>query len=155
MKFNGIIDDRGFYQGEWKFYFTVDSLKSEGEYIDSKKEGKWTYFYPDGSKKQIGKFKDGKASGTWYWYYFNGELHREESYYRGKEDGHSVEYDELGLVIIEGEYLDGYKEDEWYYKVGDTEEKGEYKDGEKYGMWVVRYDNGRLNFKGSFDDLPG
>jgi antitoxin component YwqK of YwqJK toxin-antitoxin module len=148
----GIIDEQGLYQGEWKFYFAKDSLKSTGEYVDSKKEGKWTYFYPNGTKKQVGKFKDGKATDTWYWYYENGEIHREESYYKGKEDGHSIEYDELGNVITEGDYIDGYKEGKWYYKIGDTEEVGTYKDGEKYGKWVVTYDNGKLNFKGSFVD---
>jgi antitoxin component YwqK of YwqJK toxin-antitoxin module len=148
----GIIDEQGFYQGTWKFYFNQDTLQSEGEYEDSKKEGKWTYYYPNGKVKQIGKFKNGKPSGSWYWYYEDGVLHREESYYKGKEDGHSIEYDELENVITEGEYIDGYKEGEWYYKVGDTEEIGSYKDGEKYGKWIIKYDNDKINFKGSFVD---
>ena len=148
----GIVDEKGLKQGPWKYYFGGDSIKVEGEYIDSKKENKWTYYYKNGVKKQIGRFKDGKATGTWYWYYENGELKREEAYLRGKEDGHSVEYDELGVIITEGEYIDGLKEGEWYYKVGDTEEKGNYRDGEKYGTWVIRYDNGKLNFKGDFVD---
>jgi antitoxin component YwqK of YwqJK toxin-antitoxin module len=61
----GIVDESGLYQGEWKFYFDSGEVKLEGEFIDSKKQGTWTYYYPNGKKKQVGKFKKGKASGTW------------------------------------------------------------------------------------------
>jgi len=146
----GIVDENGLYQGEWKFYFEDGNVKLEGKFVDSKKEGSWTYYYPNGKKKQVGRFKKGKASGTWYWYYKNRELHREESYVRGREDGHSVEYDEEGEIITEGEYIDGFKEDSWFFKVGDMVETGDYREGLKHGKWLGKYDNGKVAYKGTY-----
>jgi antitoxin component YwqK of YwqJK toxin-antitoxin module len=100
--------------------------------------------------EQQGKYQNGLPQGTWIWFHENGTKHREELYRKGKEDGASVEYDEEGNIIVQGEYIDGSKDGKWFYKVGDHQEVGKYTDGLKDGDWVYTYDNGKKNFVGAF-----
>jgi antitoxin component YwqK of YwqJK toxin-antitoxin module len=85
------------------------------------------------------------------WYYPNGQLLREETYRNGKEEGIVTEYDSLGNVITKGEYVNGVRNGEWFYHVGDHTEKGKYVEGERDGMWEYYYEDGQLAFTGNYD----
>lgn len=151
----GVVDQRGQRQGEWKEYYLTGEKRAEGKYKDGKKEGKWTYFFKSGKTEQKGSYKKGRSNGSWRWYYENDQLHREESYRRGKEDGESVEYDRNSNVISKGEYVDGLREGPWIYQVGDHTEEGEYIGGEKHGIWKHLYDDGTKNFVGEYENGAG
>lgn len=149
----GVIDGSGYYQGEWVHYYPKGGKRAEGKYVDGRKEGEWTYYYRDGDVEQVGSYAAGDQMGTWKWYYPNGDLHRKESYRMDEEDGKSVEYNREGKVINEGEYIDGKKNGEWTYEVGDHIEKGEYIDGNRDGVWKHYYKkNEQLKFEGEYLD---
>ena len=85
------------------------------------------------------------------WYYSNGIVLREESYRKGKLDGHYVENDSLGVVVLEGDYGDGLKQGKWYRSINDHKEEGEYVDDERNGLWVFTHSNGTKMFEGKFE----
>lgn len=155
LKAEGIIDKKGEYQGPWKIYYSSGEIRATGSYVDNLKDSVWTYYYRDGSVEQKGEFDGGTHVKYWRWYFKNGDLRREEYYRRGKLEGEVIEYDSTRNVIVKGNYLDGYKEGEWFYDVGDHTERGQYSMGMKTGEWKHFYPNGKLKFKGEYkDDLP-
>lgn len=152
----GIIDDEGLRDGAWKEYYPNGALKSEGNYNKGKRIGQWKFYHPNGQLEQIGSYnKDGKEDGQWTWYYATGDLLREESYFNGMMDGFSIEYDEYGKVIAEGEYIEDYREGPWKFNYGDFRSEGEYLNGMRHGEWKTYYDTGELSFEGEYiEDNP-
>jgi antitoxin component YwqK of YwqJK toxin-antitoxin module len=146
----GMIDSLGRRIGMWKLFYPDGKLRSEGEYVKGLKEGPWSYFFEDGSVEQKGVYKEDVPTGKWQWFFAGNKLHREEYYRRGKEDGHAVEYDELGNVINEGDYSNGAKSGAWILTVNDHKEEGLYLDGERDGVWTWTYGNGKKSFQGEF-----
>jgi len=148
---NGLLDDSGKKQGNWKFYYETGELKSEGDYQSNKKIGEWKYYFITGSIEQKGSYADGRLSGKWFWYYETGELLREENYSKGLPEGESVEYSKNKEIITQGKYIDGTKSGKWYYKVGDIIEEGSYKEDDRIGKWKYFYPNGRLKYECNYD----
>ncbi len=147
----GIIDETGSKEGDWKDYYDSGELKAVGTYRDNLQTGRWSFYYKDGKKEQEGSYLRGLYDGLWTWYYENGNVWREESYFNGKEDGVATEYDELGNIITKGEYINGEKEGPWYYKVNDHTEEGSYQTGLRSGIWKYYYEDGVLQFEGNFE----
>jgi len=152
----GIIDEAGIRDGEWKEYYTNGALKSEGLYDKGNRIGEWKFYHPNGQLEQIGSYnKDGKEDGEWIWYFATGDLLRQESYYNGMADGFSVEYDEFGVVIAEGEYIEDYREGKWIFNYGDHKSEGEYSSDMRHGKWKNYYSDGIVSFEGKFiEDNP-
>lgn len=150
----GIVDEKGIFRGDWKYYYITGELKGEGAYKDGVKDGLWVYYHINGELEQKGKYSKGKPSGDWKWYYANGQLEREEGFRGGLRDGMVVEYDTIGNVMTRGEYLDGMREGEWYYNVGDHIEKGAFVADLKDGLWEFYYKNEEetLMFEGEYDN---
>jgi uncharacterized protein len=150
----GILDTIGLQQGMWKEYHPNGELKSQGEYINSKRVGAWKFLHPNGKTEQEGKYdRKGKAQGPWKWYYENGNMLREESYRNGLQDGIMTEYDENGKVITKGEYIDGSKEGPWFFEMNDYREEGNYKADQRDGEWKHFYiPSGKLRYQGKFVD---
>lgn len=147
----GMIESGGIFTGEWKTYYPDGKVKSQGTYVEGKKDGKWVYYYPDGKKEQEGKFKNNVLSGQWLWYYHNGQLKKEEYFNsKGLHEGTLVEYDSLGNELARGEYFNGKREGEWFYHVGDFKETGSFTYGEPDGIWTHYYQNGKIAFKGEY-----
>ncbi len=147
---DGISDDKGQKDEYWKFYFSGGNIRSEGNFRDNKRIGLWKFYFPNKLLEQEGNYKNGLEDGLWTWYYPDGSLRREESYYRGEEDGMSVEYDNKGVIIAQGEFIEGFEEGEWIYKIGDQIEKGVYKAGERDGLWQHFFSDETIKFSGSF-----
>lgn len=147
---DGITDEKGQKDEFWQFYYTSGQLKSEGNFNDNIRHGVWKYYFPNGQLEQTGTFRSGMEDGLWTWFFNDGSLRREENYYRNLEDGASVEYGKNGEIIAKGEYIEGLKEDEWYYHVGDHTEKGAYNAGEKDGIWGYYYLDGIKKFSGIY-----
>ncbi len=146
----GLVDRPGNFQGDWKLYFESGELLAKGAYLNSERTGEWVFYFKNGKIEHRGKYDEGLPQGDWKWYHPNGVLRRNDYYRRGKEDGHSLEQDEDGNIISEGEYVNGYREGQWFYHVGDHTEKGAYLDGERQGEWIYEYPGGQLNFKGEY-----
>lgn len=150
----GVMDEKGKQQGIWKEYHPTGELRATGEYKDGKRIGEWVFYHVNGKIEQKGKYDaKGKAQGKWKWYYESGNLLREENYLDNRLDGKMVEYSDSGAVITRGEYLDGQKEAEWFYQLGDYREEGVYKSDRREGVWKHYYNsNGRVRFEGNFID---
>ena len=70
-------------------------------------------------------------------------------------DGFSIEYDEFGVTIAEGEYIEDYREDKWVFNYGDHKSEGEYLNGMRHGSWTNYYNDGIKSFEGKFiEDNP-
>jgi antitoxin component YwqK of YwqJK toxin-antitoxin module len=146
----GMIDSLGRRIGEWKLFYPDGKVRAQGKYAYGLREGNWTYFFTNGKTEQSGVYKTDWPTGAWKWYYFNGQLHREEMYRNGKEDGTSIEYDTVGVVINEGEFSAGARNGKWKLTVNDHIEEGQYLDGERDGLWVWYYGEGNKMFEGEF-----
>ncbi len=146
----GIVDETGSKEGNWKDFYFSGELRAEGNYRNNRRSGKWVFYYKNGNKEQEGTYLRGLPDGLWTWYYENGNLLREESYFNGREDGESIEYDINGIIVTKGSYLNGEKEGEWMYRVGDNYEKGSYDTGLKTGTWYSYYPNEELRFEGEY-----
>lgn len=147
----GLIDEAGYYQGYWEYYYLSGELKSKGNYKDGKKFGEWVYYFKNGNIEQKGKFDlNGRFTSKWKWFFENGNILRQEEFLKGIEDGYLIEYDINGNIITEGEFLEGEKEGEWFYKLNDHEENGKYLYGERNGYWEFKHPNGKTAFKGVF-----
>ncbi len=152
----GIIDEAGIKDGPWREYYPNSALKSEGVYDNGKRIGEWKFYHPNGQLEQIGSYnKDGEEDGPWTWYFATGDLLREESYFNGMIDGYSIEYDEFGVIIAEGEYIEDYREGKWVLNYGDHKSEGEYLNGMRHGSWINYYSDGIKSFEGKFiEDNP-
>ena len=42
---DGIVDEAGLRQGEWKHYFPGGQVQSTGRYVNGQREGKWIFYY--------------------------------------------------------------------------------------------------------------
>lgn len=149
----GILDDFGHEQGQWKEYHPNGQIKSKGEYKDGKRINDWVFFYSNGKIEQKGNYdKKGRAQGIWIWYYDDGKILREENYVDDLQEGIMVEYGDTGNVITKGNYIEGLKEGPWIYEIGDYKETGEYKLNKRQDLWKHFYNNGALRFEGNFID---
>lgn len=151
----GIVDIQGRYQGYFKFYYPDGLLKSSGNYSNGRKTGKWFFYFRNGKIEQTGNYKNGYTDGKWIWYYENGHIFRNETYDNGKEDDEFIEFYIDSTIIARGLFLDGLKDGEWFYDVGDHIEKGKYINGLKEGLWQYFYPSGTLMYRGKYlRDLP-
>jgi antitoxin component YwqK of YwqJK toxin-antitoxin module len=150
----GILDTAGSQQGMWKEYHPNGKIKSEGEYLNSKRIGEWVFYHPNGKIEQKGKYdKKGKAQGAWKWFYESGNILREENYRNNLQDGLMTEYSDGEKIITTGQFVDGLKEEKWTLELLQYREEGEYKADKRDGEWKHYYlENGKLRFKGKFID---
>lgn len=146
----GIVDESGNFNGQWKDYYPDGKVKAEGTYVDSKRTGIWKFYNSQSKVEQIGSYSNGRPDGLWKWYYENGSVLREEEYFQGERDGVYTEYSPDGDIIAQGQYTDGEKNGFWKIKSGDHSEEGNYIIGLKDGQWKSYYNNGTLKFKGNF-----
>ncbi len=146
----GIVDEKGFKNGDWKDFFESGQVRATGKYKDNKKDGVWTFYFQTGKVEQTGKYKANKPDGKWTWYYPAGAILREEVFTNGKEDGPLAEYRENGEVITKGEYIEGEKTGVWYYSVGENTEEGSYKNDARDGKWKHYYKGRKIEFEGSY-----
>ena len=122
---DGIVDEQGLKQGEWKEYYETGELKSQGKYNNGLKIGEWKFYYKNGKIEQTGIYlKNEKPDGEWKWYYENGNLLKEENYSAGIGNGLMTEYSDSGAVISKGKYSDGMEEGFWIYQLGDIRMEG-------------------------------
>ena len=147
----GIIDDAGNRNGGWKDFSPEGVVMAEGAYADSRRTGTWKFYSSSGKLEQAGSYSNGRIDGTWRWYYPEGELLRAEEYYQGRRDGAYTEYTREGDIIAQGTYADGERNGEWKFKSGDNTETGSYLLGLRDGQWKALYPNGKLRFKGNFN----
>jgi len=147
----GIYDERGNQQGNWKEYYTSGEIRAEGKYENGKRIGPWKFYHQNGKLEQAGTYvKGGKPDGDWKWYYESGSILREEHFERGKPEGEMREYNDSGKVITKGNFLDGDMDGNWFLDDGDEREEGTYKSGQRDGLWKFFFTNGKVAHQGKY-----
>jgi antitoxin component YwqK of YwqJK toxin-antitoxin module len=132
----GVVTEKGERDGIWKEYYDDGKLRAEGKYNKDVKTGSWKYYHFNGQLEQEGDYNgEGLPEGEWRWYYASGDLLREEFYYLGRLDGAMIEYDKDGMVLTQGEYIEGLEDGKWIYIVGEARIEGSYVDGMRNGPW--------------------
>jgi antitoxin component YwqK of YwqJK toxin-antitoxin module len=160
---SGVIDDRGFIQGNWSDVYPDGTPKDKGKYVNGRRSGHWLFYDPFGKIMQEGEYKNGKEEGEWQWYFPDGSVRLRQNYENGLLNGLSVEYSDSGKIIAKGQYVDGLEEGEWQYftegQASDGKKNGEriigkYVNGERTGEWRYYWTGkgGKLSFKGIFRD---
>ena len=76
----------------------------------------------------------------------------EEEFENGVENGLLIEYARNGDIVAKGTYIEGIKEGEWYFNVGDEIQEGSFKADFKDGLWKHYYPDKTLRFEGSYVD---
>jgi antitoxin component YwqK of YwqJK toxin-antitoxin module len=147
----GAIDSSFRKQGPWEEYYPDGTLKSKGSYLNDVKTGEWNYFFQEGQKEQIGGYKNGKPDGNWRWFYESGKTLREEKYRFGKLDGYATDYSINGDTLAFGEFVDGEREGNWFFRQGNVLIKGRFVAGEFDGEWTHFYLDSKISFKGGFN----
>lgn len=135
----GLYDDRGRKQGEWKYYYPDGTLKAIGDYVDDMRMNQWKYFYEDSTLEQVGRYYYDVPDGTWRWYFEDGELRKEQEFRDGLENGNIIEYNDSNEVIVRGQFIDGLESGIWEYTSHNVIETGEFIQGERNGRWIVKW----------------
>lgn len=135
----GKMDTLGNRQGKWKLYYDDGSILAEGSYLDNKKTSNWIYYFQNGKIFEKGSYVNNLANAEWTWYYETGEKLLVQNFKNGIEDGISYELNIKGDTIAKGYYVEGTKNDFWYYKIGDEYSSGKYYFGSKSGEWKKYY----------------
>ncbi len=168
---SGVIDDRGYIQGNWSDVYPNGAPKNKGKYVNGRRSGHWIFYDPHGKVMQEGNYRGGKEEGEWLWYFSDGNVRVRQNYENGLLNGLSEEYSDSGVITAKGRYVDGLEEGEWeYFLEGDSSAnsstngkatgermKGKYAAGERTGEWRYYWASKgkKMSFKGSFrDGLP-
>jgi antitoxin component YwqK of YwqJK toxin-antitoxin module len=154
----GIVDDRGRFQDNWREFYPDGTIKAEGRYRNGRRVGKWRFFFPNGTLEQEGSFnREGEYHGEWIWYHSNGQIHVIQNYEKGLKDGKFREFAYDGETIIsEGHYIEDERHGPWIINTGIERSEGNYRNGERHGKWRnFSVNTGTLTFEGSFvDGIP-
>ena len=154
----GIVDDRGRFQDNWKEFYPDGTLKAEGRYRNGRRIGKWQFYFQNGTLEQVGHFNNnGEHHGEWTWYHSNGQIHMVQNYEKGLQDGDFKEFAEDGKTMVsEGQYIEGERHGNWIVNTGIERSEGRYRNGERHGKWKTHcLQEGKITFEGSFvDGIP-
>jgi antitoxin component YwqK of YwqJK toxin-antitoxin module len=153
-----------YFQGkkhsEWKRYSKDDQkLVHSTFYRFGLKHGSFRSYYDNGNMHIKGFYKKNEAHGKWIEYTFDGKLKRTEQYLHDVKHGAEEIYrdgekvwtnyfnngDPIGMyriyrfneLIVEGEYNDGLRTDEWkyYHDTGELGAYGSYLLNEMHDKW--------------------
>ena len=154
----GIVDDNGKKQGDWKEFYESGALRAAGKYLNSKPIGEWIYYFEDKPIEITGSYtRKGEKEGEWLWYYPNGNLLSKETYSEGLLDGENFSLTIEGDTLECGKFVAGQEEGKWYYINDSVRVEGNYSDGKREGVWKTYYANGKLKSSQSYshNELDG
>lgn len=167
-------DKTGKKQGPWKEFYTNEQIKTEGFYLDGKKDGYWKTFDEKGLLISTVKYNDGdlvkNAEEVDFLdirktFHPNGEVATICNYNsQGNREGICREFDSTGTVISASVYkngkllgvgladMDGIKTGHWkeFYEDGSLRAEGDYVQGQRFGEWIFYYRDGKIEQKGSY-----
>ena len=166
-------DQNNLKQGKWYTFYENGNVKTEGNYIDGKKNGYFKDYTENGDLISVSKYindilQEEAAEITKLdvrnEYYPDGKIKVRATYRNGVPEGIRREYNKDGEIeksfiyqngIITGEGIvkeDGAKNGHWkeFYPDGSLKSEGEYKDDKPVGEWKYYYADGKLEQKGKY-----
>ncbi len=148
----GLIDEAGRKQGNWKNFYSTQVVQSEGKYINGRKDGLWLFYFQNRKTEQKGSYANGKPTGNWFWFYENGSKRREGAFENGLENGFFAEFNEFGDTLSQGNYALGKKSGLWKIHVNDHIEIGNFANDKETGEWKYFYADGTPEYTGNYTD---
>ncbi|CAN5394475.1 toxin-antitoxin system YwqK family antitoxin [soil metagenome] len=168
-------DANGLKQGAWKTFFENGKVKTEGHFLDDKKNGYFKEYNEFGNLVTITKWENGQLVKnppelakieTVITYHNNGRPKEIGNYKDGVPEGVFRTYSDSGTIIGAEVYLEGIlvgkgifdaagvKQGHWleYYDTGELRGEGDYKDGVKVGSWKYLYENQKTEQIGKYDN---
>jgi antitoxin component YwqK of YwqJK toxin-antitoxin module len=143
LRYEGITDLNGKRQGLWKEYYPTGELRAMGYYKNSAQINDWHFYFLDKTVEITGSYNaKGQKDGEWLWFYSSGDTLMIENWEAGELNGRFVEYDEAGIPVSTGEFVEGSEEGVWQYRNGGFKEEGSYFDGMRQGLWRAWYPDG-------------
>ena len=126
------------------FYFIIHAYPQEMNGLDhaGRRHGKWVKNYPSGNIRFEGNFEHGIPTGIFRYYHENGKLRVIMKHTEGNAEASAEIFNEAGIRIAQGAYLNEQKSGEWVYY---NEEDGKvlsvehYRKGQPHGIWKVYY----------------
>ncbi len=107
--YKSLEDEPLIKHGPTTTYHPSGSKKSEGTYVENKRQGLWKFWAEDGACKQ-GIFTSGSKAGIWQTKNAQGSVTLEESYSRGKLHGKRTAYHNDGTVASEDLFHNGVRQ---------------------------------------------
>jgi uncharacterized protein len=167
-------DANGQKQGSWKEFWPNGKIKTDGRYLNDKKDGYFKEYNEFGNLTNVTKWKDGvlvknppelAKIETQITYHNNGRPKQIGNYKDGVPEGVFREFDTTGVIVAaevwkdgvlvgKGLYDDkGVQQGHWleYYETGELKGEGDYKDGAKVGQWKFYYADGKTDQLGKYD----
>ena len=151
--------------GQYISFYSNNSVKSKGEYVNNLQNGLWTYYFENGKIKGQGNFKNGNGEdisessgvprngreGNWKFYYESGKLSQETNYLDGLLNGKSVIFYENGNLSADEQYVNGKLNGKWqtYFENGKLKEEGQFINGQLSGKHLLYFENGKLMQEGN------
>ncbi len=117
-------------------YYQEPLKKTEGNYVNDKKEGTWKYWGSDGRLERLENYSDGLLNGTYIEFYTY--QYYDDSLY------HLQEYLDLNMKYLMGEQKKN--------AVNLIKASGTYKMGKKDGEWVNNDEDGSINNRYTYSD---
>ena len=136
-----------FEDGPFKTYYKTGEVKTEGHYLNDKRQGKWVDYYLTGQiSKEYYYSEDSISSSSSY--YEDGILKK-----KTKHEGDNTVvtgYDESGSLKYIRQLKNGFYKG--YSEEGELKIEANYKNYDLYGVWKMYYDNGNLAWEVNYLD---
>jgi TonB family protein len=130
----------GLKDGEWKFYYSKDSLMAKGNYSNGKKNGEWISYQKGGKPVTRIHYVNGEKGEEYVTFYPNGNKAEEGI------PGLVTKYFKSGKVQEEIHMRDGKQNGaaRRYYETGALFETRTMKDGERDSIYLFYYEDGTV-----------
>ncbi len=142
-------DAQNLKQGYWK----IPETRTEGFYVNDKKNGIWKSFYKNGNIKSEITYLKGVKRGYAKIFYEDGQIAEEGTWMEDKWTGKYKSYYKNGKLSYVWNYNEegnrcGYQK--YYYENGNIKIEGEWAEGKESGMIKEYYSSGFLKSKKVF-----
>ncbi len=120
-----------------KNFYESGKLKSEGKFINQKKDSTWIVLREDGTMLSKDNYADDKLNGTSTVYHIEGQPSQVNTYKNGVLNGPSISYYDNGKTLGERNYLEGKIQGavKTYYLSGALKTQGAYTNDFPSGSW--------------------
>lgn len=150
--FGALVEECNFKEGKKSGvckYYKFEKLISKGNYKENKRTGPWEFFYED-ELTEKGNYKKGNKTGVWK-YYESNKIYKKITHNKASKNDAMEIYQKNGNLYMKGNI--NKDEDIWYNRTGlwkvynrngKLSYKGEYQDGGKIGEWLLYDENKKV-----------
>jgi membrane associated rhomboid family serine protease/antitoxin component YwqK of YwqJK toxin-antitoxin module len=136
----GYRDSLQRWQGPVRDYYANGDIQMKGVYKDDQRNGIFIYYSDHKTYASAGQYVNNRSVGKWQIFYDNGKLQR-EVVYQGPMRLKNL-WDTTGAQIVK----DGFGKVMDYHPNGVVAVEGEFVNGYREGIWYGRHEDGNMHF---------